>query len=93
MSLEVTAIDEELTLQIGEDVLDEAGQSLHLGETPEIHGDVVSQLALPGGPPSGEYEISFRLRTRAAAQSRTPVGGDQSPRRVAKHALAGGAIR
>lgn len=63
ITLEVTAIDEELSLRIEDTVLDDAGDSVVLGETPEIHADVTSQLALPGGPPSGEYEVSFRLHT------------------------------
>ena len=61
--LEVTDIDEGLSLRIEETVLVGVGDTAALGETPEIHADVNTQLALPGGPPSGEYEISFRLRT------------------------------
>src|SRR6185436_12206835 len=33
----------------------------------EVHADVNSQLALPGGPPSGEFEVSFVLRAADGA--------------------------
>jgi hypothetical protein len=62
VTLELTAIDEGLSLHFDDIVLDQPGQTVTLDPLPDLHADVDSQLVLPGGPPKGHYDASFVLR-------------------------------
>ena len=61
VTLELTAIDEGLSLHFDDNVLDQPGQTVTLDPLPDLHADVNSQLILPGGPPKGHYDASFVL--------------------------------
>ena len=82
VTLEVTAIAEGLTLRLGETVLDGVGDTVELGETPEFHADIETQLAIPGGgEATGTYAVSFKVaaigytESEALTVSFTPTGG------------------
>ena len=61
VTLELTAIDEGLSLHFDETVLDQPGETVTLDALPDLHADVDSQLVLPGGPPKGHFDASFVL--------------------------------
>lgn len=67
VSLELTAIDEGLSLRIGDVTLDSPGDSADVGESAEFHTDGLTQLVAPGGGlPENELSFSFVLKTAAA---------------------------
>lgn len=67
ITLEITAIDEGLSITIGDVTLNSPGDSVDLGESPEFHSDALTQLVAPGGGlPETELSLSFVLRTSAA---------------------------
>lgn len=84
VTLEVTAISEGLTLRLGEVALDSVGDEVLLGETPDFHADIETQLLAPGGgEPHGTYSVSLRVTTTADGYEAsepititfTPTGG------------------
>jgi hypothetical protein len=66
VTLEITAIDADLSVRIEDVTLDSAGDSIVLGETPDFHADALTQFVAPGGPPPDhELSLSFVLKTSA----------------------------
>lgn len=65
VSMQITAIDALLRMELDGATLDGAGQSAVLG-TGDFHADVSTLLALPGGQDSGDqFDVSFRLSADA----------------------------
>lgn len=84
ITLEVIDIAEGLTLRFGEVALDDAGDTVLLGETPDFHADIETQLLAPGGgEPGGTYTVSLGVTTTADGYEAsepititfTPTGG------------------
>jgi hypothetical protein len=66
LTLEITAIDEDLSVAVQGVVLDAAGDSVVLGESPDFHLDALTQfVALGGVAPGNELSFSFVLRASA----------------------------
>lgn len=65
VTLEITAIDGGLTLRLGDTTLDEVGDTVLLGTTPDFHADITTQLALPAGTEPRDYAVSFKITTTA----------------------------
>ena len=63
VSLEITALDPGVRVKFGTVTLDEVGDSVVIGTTPELptHGEW--QVVVPEGTTSGEFSLSFRLVT------------------------------
>ena len=72
VSLEIVALDPAAQFKFGEVTLDEPGDSVVLGTTPELHGHGEWQLVLPEGVDTGSYELSFRFTTTSAQYSASP---------------------
>lgn len=68
--LEIVAIDEGLSLRVESEVVDTVGETVALGETPDLHADIEWVLAIPPGEENQHpYELTLRLTTTAAAYS------------------------
>ena len=65
ITLEITQIDEGLSVRFEDVTLDSAGDSVVLGEAPEFHADALTQLLAPGGLPDHQLTVSFVLKTSA----------------------------
>ena len=44
-----------------------------LGQTPELHADLETQLLIPGGTASRTYSASFKLTTTSSAYTNSEV--------------------
>lgn len=66
ITLTVTAIDSPLVVKFDSGTVRVVGDSVSLGEIP-FHADAETQLALPGGIPSGQFKLSFKLSTPSGA--------------------------
>jgi hypothetical protein len=67
VTLEVTAIDEGLSVRFGEVTLDAPGETTLLGRAP-FHADVEVQAAVAGGEiPAARWNLAFRLTTTVPA--------------------------
>jgi len=73
ITLEVVALDDGLTIHYGDVVLDSAGDSVLLGQTPSFHADLETQLLIPGGTPTRTYSASFKLTTTSSAYTASDV--------------------
>ena len=70
ITLEVVAIDEGLSLRLEGEVVDAVGESIGLGETPDLHADIEWVLAIPPGAENQHpYALTLRLTTTAATYS------------------------
>lgn len=84
VSMELVASEGGARFKFGELTIEEPGDSLLLGTTPELHGHGEWQLVLPSETTSGRYELSFKLTTTSPdyADSQTttvtlvPASGD-----------------
>jgi uncharacterized repeat protein (TIGR04052 family) len=85
VTLVVVDIADELSIKVGETVLDDPGETLLLGQAPEIHVHPEYLLALPAGvEPSATYDVTFRVTTTSPAYTQSelievqlePTGGD-----------------
>jgi hypothetical protein len=66
VTFEITAIDEGLSVRVGNVTLDSPGDSVVLGETPDFHADALTQfIAAGGGLPTHDVSFSFVLKTSA----------------------------
>jgi hypothetical protein len=62
VAVEIVAIDEGMSLKLGETAISEVGQSLELGTTPELgHTHIEYIIAVPGGTESFSRNLSLRL--------------------------------
>lgn len=70
ITLEVVVIDEGLSLRLEGEVVDAVGESVELGETPDLHADIEWVLAIPPGEENQHpYALTLRLTTTAATYS------------------------
>lgn len=72
VSMVVTAIHAAASVKIGGTVLDAAGESASLGEATGLHTHPEWQVQAPQGE-VGQYPVSFKLTTSAAAYAESPV--------------------
>lgn len=72
VSLEIVAIDDGASVKVGSAILDDPDESVNLGSAPGLHNHPEWTLILPEGV-SGQYEVSFRLTTTAAAYADSGV--------------------
>lgn len=61
VTFEVTALDEGVRVKFGSVTLDEVGDTVVLGITPEVHTHGEWQVVVPEGVHEGDYAISFRV--------------------------------
>lgn len=61
VSLEITALDPGVRVKFGSVTLDEVGDSVVLGTTPELHTHGEWQVVVPEGTTTGEFSLAFRL--------------------------------
>jgi hypothetical protein len=67
VSFEVTALDPGVQVKFEDETLDEVGDSVVLGTTPELHQHGEWQVVVPEGVTSGSFALSFRLTTDSPA--------------------------
>lgn len=67
-----SAVDEGLSIHINGRKLSESGDSASLGTTPSIHSHPSWQIAVDGGE-TGDYRLSFRLRSDPPVYDASPV--------------------
>ena len=63
VSLEITALDPGVRVKFGTVTLDEVGDSVVIGTTPELHTHGEWQVVVPEGTTAGEFSLSFRFVT------------------------------
>lgn len=73
VSFEITAIDPGVRVKFGTVTLDEVGDSVVIGTTPELHTHGEWQVVVPEGTTAGEFSLSFRF------VSDSPVYGASEP--------------
>jgi len=74
VTLEVTALDEGLSLRLGDQTLDGVGDAVDLGTTPEFHADLLAQLALDhDAEPQDFYSVSLKLTTSSSGYTASAV--------------------
>jgi hypothetical protein len=74
VTLEVTALDAGLVIHYGDVMLDAVGKTVLLGQTPDFHADLETNLTQPGGgAPSGTFSASFKLTTTNAQYQSSEV--------------------
>ncbi len=61
VSLEVTALDPGVRVKFGSVTLDEVGDSVVIGTTPELHTHGEWQVVVPEGTTAGAFSLSFRF--------------------------------
>ncbi len=62
VAVEIVAIDEGMSLKLGDTTISEVGESLVLGTTPDLgHTHIEYIIAVPGGTESFEKDLSIRL--------------------------------
>jgi hypothetical protein len=68
VALEIVAIDEGVSLKLGETTIDQPGQQLLFGTMPDIgHTHVETVIAVPGGTETFSKDVSIRLVDRSEA--------------------------
>lgn len=65
IALEITALDEGVRLKVGAVTLDEVGDAVVLGSTPDLHTHGEWQVVVPAGVTTGSHALSFRFTTSA----------------------------
>jgi hypothetical protein len=73
VALEVTAIDPGLTIRYGDTVLQNVGDHVDLGTTPQFHADLQPQIALPNDALRKTYVVSLKLTTTSPAYTASDV--------------------
>lgn len=63
VSLEITALDPGVRVKLGSVTLDQVGDSVVIGTTPELHTHGEWQVVVPEGTSAGEFSLSFRFVT------------------------------
>jgi hypothetical protein len=63
VSLEVVSLDSGARFKFGEVTLDEVGDSVVLGTTPELHEHPEWQVVVPEGVTEGDFSFAFKLTT------------------------------
>jgi hypothetical protein len=73
IGLEIIALSEHVSVRVGEVTLDQPGDSVILGETPEFHSHPEWQVITPAGSEDDEFHLSFKLTTSSEGYAESSV--------------------